>query len=95
MLVFSRQKGEGIVIGDNIHVTVEDIRVDRVRLGISAPTEIPASRKEVYDTKPSMEDLKTKPASQLEGNAETGENTGTSSKVTYEERHYRDDGRIQ
>ena len=49
MLVLSRQKDESIVIGDDIEITVVDIRGDKVRLGIAAPSEIPVHRKEVYD----------------------------------------------
>ncbi len=49
MLVLSRQKDETIMIGDDIEITVVDIRGDKVRLGISAPSEIPVHRKEVYD----------------------------------------------
>lgn len=49
MLVLSRQRDETIVIGDDIEVTVVDIRGDKVRLGINAPKEISVHRKEVYD----------------------------------------------
>ena len=49
MLVLSRQRDETIMIGDNIEVTVVDIRGDKVRLGINAPKEISVHRKEVYD----------------------------------------------
>ncbi len=49
MLVLSRQKDQTIMIGDNIEITVVDIRGDKVRIGISAPTEVPVHRKEVYD----------------------------------------------
>jgi carbon storage regulator len=49
MLVLSRQRDESIIIGDNIVVTIVDIRGDKVRLGINAPTEIPVHRQEVYD----------------------------------------------
>ncbi|MEN6450685.1 MAG: carbon storage regulator CsrA [Thermoguttaceae bacterium] len=48
MLVLSRQRDESIVIGDNIVVTVVDIRGDKVRLGIEAPGEVPVHRQEVY-----------------------------------------------
>ncbi|MBI3251545.1 MAG: carbon storage regulator [Candidatus Andersenbacteria bacterium] len=41
MLVLSRQRDESIIIGDNIVITVVDIRGDKVRLGIQAPTELP------------------------------------------------------
>ena len=49
MLVLSRQKEQTIMIGDNIEITVVDIRGDKVRLGINAPSEITVHRKEVYD----------------------------------------------
>ncbi len=49
MLVLSRQRDESIVIGDNVVVTIVDIRRDKVRLGIEAPHEIPVHRREVYE----------------------------------------------
>lgn len=49
MLVLSRQRDESIFIGDNIVITVVDIRGDKVRLGIAAPTDIPVHRQEVYE----------------------------------------------
>lgn len=49
MLVLSRQRDETIMIGDDIQITVVDIRGDKVRVGIVAPIEIPVHRKEVYD----------------------------------------------
>lgn len=49
MLVLSRQRDESIIIGDNIVVTIVDIRGDKVRLGITAPTEIPVHRQEIYE----------------------------------------------
>jgi len=49
MLVLSRQKDETIMIGDDVEITVVDIRGDKVRLGISAPPHIPVHRKEVYE----------------------------------------------
>jgi carbon storage regulator len=49
MLVLSRQRNESIIIGDNIVVTVVDIRGDKVRLGINAPLDIPVHRQEVYE----------------------------------------------
>ena len=48
MLVLSRTRDETIMIGDDIEVTVVDVRGDKVRLGINAPTKIPVHRKEVY-----------------------------------------------
>lgn len=49
MLVLSRQRDQSIIIGDNIVITIVDIRGDKVRLGIDAPTEIPVHRREVYE----------------------------------------------
>ncbi len=48
MLALSRKKNESIVINNNIEITVLDIRGDQIKLGISAPKEIPIYRKEVY-----------------------------------------------
>ena len=48
MLVLSRQRDETIMIGDEIEITVVDIRGDKVRLGINAPRAIQVHRKEVY-----------------------------------------------
>ncbi len=49
MLVLSRQRDETIMIGDDIEITIVDIRGDKVRLGITAPTHVPVHRKEVYE----------------------------------------------
>ncbi len=49
MLVLSRNRDETIMIGDDIEITVVDIRGDKVRLGISAPTRIAVHRKEIYE----------------------------------------------
>ncbi len=49
MLVLSRQRDESIVIGDDVVVTIVDIRGDKVRLGVNAPAEIPVHRQEVYN----------------------------------------------
>lgn len=49
MLVLSRHRDESIMIGDNIVITIVDIRGDKVRLGIAAPQDIPVHRQEVYE----------------------------------------------
>jgi carbon storage regulator len=49
MLVLSRKKGETIVIGDNIIVTVVEIVGDRVRLAFEAPKDVTIHRREIYD----------------------------------------------
>ncbi len=49
MLVLSRQKDESIMIGDDVEITIVDVRGDKVRLGIKAPKCIPVHRMEVYE----------------------------------------------
>jgi cytosine deaminase len=49
MLVLSRQRDQTIMIGDDIEITVVDIRGDKVRLGITAPRDVSVHRKEVYE----------------------------------------------
>ena len=48
MLVLSRQRDETIMIGDDIEVSVLSVMGEKVRIGISAPRDIPVFRKEVY-----------------------------------------------
>lgn len=49
MLVLSRQRDESIMIGDEVEITIVDVRGDKVRLGITAPKSIPVHRREIYD----------------------------------------------
>ncbi|MGD0896954.1 MAG: carbon storage regulator CsrA [Thermoguttaceae bacterium] len=49
MVIISRKKNESLVIGDNITVTVIEIREDKVRLGVECPKEMSLHRKEVFD----------------------------------------------
>jgi carbon storage regulator len=49
MLVLSRHRDERIIIGDNIVITVVDIRGDKVRLGIDAPIDVPVHREEIIE----------------------------------------------
>lgn len=49
MLVLSRKLGEKIVIGDNVVVTVVDVAGDRIRLGVSAPHDVPIHRQEIFE----------------------------------------------
>ncbi|MDA7950296.1 MAG: carbon storage regulator CsrA [Pirellulaceae bacterium] len=49
MLVLSRHRDESIIIGDNIVITVVDVRGDKVRIGIDAPKDISVHRQEIYD----------------------------------------------
>jgi len=49
MLVLSRYRDESIYIGDDIVITVVDIRGDRVRIGVQAPPDVSVHRQEVYE----------------------------------------------
>jgi carbon storage regulator len=49
MLVVSRHRDESLMIGDDIVVTIVDIRGDKVRLGITVPPEVPVHRQEVWE----------------------------------------------
>ena len=49
VLVLSRQKDESIIIGDDVEITIVDVRGDKVRLGINAPRSISVHRKEIYE----------------------------------------------
>ncbi len=48
MLALSRKKGEAIVINNNIEITILELKGDQVKIGITAPKEVPVYRKEVY-----------------------------------------------
>ncbi len=48
MLALSRKKGEALVINNNVEVTILEVKGDQVKIGISAPKEVPIYRKEVY-----------------------------------------------
>ncbi|MCA9410751.1 MAG: carbon storage regulator CsrA [Candidatus Omnitrophica bacterium] len=49
MLVLSRKKDEVIMVGDDIEITLVDIRGDQVKIGVSAPRSVSIHRKEIYD----------------------------------------------
>lgn len=48
MLALSRKKGEAIIINNNVEVTILEVKGDQVKIGITAPKEVPVYRKEVY-----------------------------------------------
>jgi carbon storage regulator len=48
MLVLTRKTNQSIMIGDDVEVTVLAVARDKIRLGITAPREVPVFRKEVY-----------------------------------------------
>lgn len=48
MLALSRKVGESLIIGNDIELTILEIKGEQVKLGISAPKTIPVYRKEIY-----------------------------------------------
>ncbi len=85
MLVLSRQRDETIMIGDEVEVTIVDIRGDKVRLGISAPRHVAVHRKEVYEAikrenraaaEVRPEDLPTAPGASGKGTGGAGNASG-------------------
>ncbi len=50
MLVLSRKLGESIVIGDGITVTIIEVKGERVRLGFTAPAEVPSIAKNYIES---------------------------------------------
>jgi carbon storage regulator len=64
MLVLSRQRDESIMIGDDVEIIIVDVRGDKVRLGITAPKNIPVHRREIYDAIQREKDEQEKPQEQ-------------------------------
>ena len=62
MLALSRKKNEAIIVNNNVEITILEVKGDQVKIGISAPKEVPIYRKEVY--------LQIQEANKEAGNAE-------------------------
>ena len=48
MLALSRKKNEALIVNNNVEITILEIKGDQVKIGITAPKEVPVYRKEVY-----------------------------------------------
>lgn len=48
MLILSRNIGESVIIGDNVHVTLLSVSGNQVRIGINAPKDVAVHREEIY-----------------------------------------------
>jgi carbon storage regulator len=70
MLVLTRKTNQSIMIGDDIEVSVLAVSRDKIRLGITAPRDVPVFRKEVYlSIKDETGDADTPIEEALEGGA--------------------------
>lgn len=49
MLVLTRRTGESLMVGEDVTVTVLEVRHDQVRIGIDAPRSVPVHRREIYE----------------------------------------------
>jgi len=49
MLILTRRVGETIMVGDNVTVTVLDVKGNQIRIGINAPKDVAVHREEIYD----------------------------------------------
>jgi carbon storage regulator len=79
MLVLSRQRDESIMIGDDVEITIVDVRGDKVRLGITAPKQIPVHRREIYDA------IQREKAQKAGGESETPESKDQAEKTPEEQ----------
>ena len=85
MLVLSRKRDESIIIGDNVVVTIIDIRGEQVKLGVSAPKTISIHRKEVYEAIQAENVAASRPEAQnLAGLAQVLKQAPTSAKTPTE-----------
>ena len=48
MLALSRKKNEALILNNNIEITILEIKGEQVKIGITAPKDVPVYRKEVY-----------------------------------------------
>ena len=48
MLALSRKKNEAIIVNNNVEITILEVKGDQVKIGVTAPREVPVYRKEVY-----------------------------------------------
>lgn len=66
MLVLARRTGESIIIGENIEITVAEVQGDKVKLGITAPKEIPVLRRELLEEAESANETAASPNVDIE-----------------------------
>jgi carbon storage regulator len=57
VIVIPRKQGESVVLGDDIILTVIEVRGDKVRLGIEHPKEVTVHRREIYEASLSQQEV--------------------------------------
>ena len=57
MLVLTRKIGQEIIIGDKIRITITQVKGDRVRIGIDAPSDISVDRQEIHERRREFAEL--------------------------------------
>jgi len=65
MLVLTRKKGQSIIVGDGIEISVVDVNGDSVRIGVRAPREVSIYRREIYEAIREENILAARTASEL------------------------------
>jgi carbon storage regulator len=86
MLVLSRQRDESIMIGDDVEIIIVDVRGDKVRLGITAPKNIPVHRREIYDAIQREKAEKKEPEKQAEQEPQAKKQNKSKDQQTQETR---------
>ena len=81
MLVLSRQRDESIMIGDDVEIVIVDVRGDKVRLGITAPKQIPVHRREIYDA------IQREKAQKAEGETPASNSDAATAEAKEHQRH--------
>lgn len=82
MLVLTRKPNQSIMIGDDVEVTVLEVRGEQVRIGVNAPKHIPVHRREIYEE---IQQQRAKAAASAETEADVQEKAESSAKSSGKE----------
>lgn len=82
MLVLTRKPNQSIMIGDDVEVTVLEVRGEQVRIGVNAPKHIPVHRREIYEE---IQQQRAKVAAPAETEADVQEKAESSAKSSGKE----------
>ncbi len=82
MLILTRKPNQSIMIGDDVEVTVLEVRGEQVRIGVNAPKHVPVHRREIYEE---IQQQRAKAAVPAETEVDVQEKTKNSSKSSGKE----------